>query len=112
MSNNKLVGHYNDVKPIYNDNLVKTGLCELITPKSHGTDYSFNIIKLQPGGLVKEQSHAEEHAVFILSGTCRILLGEEWVRVQQGNFLHIPANLKHSFSNDEAVPANVLILKK
>ena len=112
MSNKNLVGHYNDVKPIYNDNLIKTGLYELITPKSHGTNYSFNIMKLEAGGLVKEQSHAEEHAVFVLSGTCRILLGEEWVLVNAGNFLYIPSHLKHSFSNEAASPADVLILKK
>lgn len=114
MTIHNLVGDYSNLKPLTtpNANLVNTELFELITPKIHGTDYSFNILKILPNGLVKEQSHPEQHAIFILDGKCNILLGEEWVSVKKGNFLYIPADLKHSFSNSETVPTDVLILKK
>lgn len=114
MTIDNLVGNYSNLKPLNtpNANLVNTELYELISPKNHGTDYQLNIIKIMPGGLVKEQSHAEQHAIYILDGICRILLGEEWVSVKKGNFLYIPAEMKHSFTNSDNVPAEVLILKK
>jgi quercetin dioxygenase-like cupin family protein len=112
MSTENLIGDYAILKPQHSENLIDTELYELITPKSHGTDYSFNILKILQNGSIKEQSHAEEHSIFILDGKCNILLGEEWVSVKKGNFLHIPANLRHSFRNKEKTPVEILILKK
>jgi|WetSurMetagenome_2_1015567.scaffolds.fasta_scaffold08548_5 quercetin dioxygenase-like cupin family protein len=114
MSNDHLVGDYSSLKPLNtpNANLVNTELYELISPKIHGTDYTINILKIMPGGLVKEQSHVEHHAIMILNGTCNILLGKEWVSVKKGNYLYIPPDMTHCFSNNGPVPAEVLILKK
>jgi quercetin dioxygenase-like cupin family protein len=69
-------------------------------------------MKIMPGGLVKSQSHPEQHAVLILNGRCKILLGEEWVKVKDGNYLYIPADMTHAFANEEDMPVEILILKK
>jgi len=41
----------------------------------------------------------------------KILLGEEWGNVPQGSFLHIPAELTHSFSNESKSSVDIFILK-
>ena len=111
MSNNIQVGHVDRIKPSTTTNLVNTDLYELITPKSHGTQYSFNMMRILPGGTVAVQSHPEEHAIYVLEAECKILLSEEWVNVPQGSFLHIPAELTHSFSNESKSSVDILILK-
>lgn len=105
------VGNISQIQPSTTSNLVDTDLYELITPKSHGTPYSFNILRILPGGSVAVQSHLEEHAIYVLEGECNILLGEEWVNVAQGSFLHIPSELTHSFSNESQSSVDILILK-
>ena len=107
----KLAGHVSKVTPKTTANMVNTELYELITPEKHGSPFSFNMMKLQPGGVVKIQAHEDQHAVFVHSGTCRILLGEEWVEVETGGFLYIPPNLTHSFENVGYVTTEVVILK-
>ena len=111
MSNNTRVGHLDRIKPSTTANLVNTDLYKMINPKTHGTQYSFSMMRLLPGGSVAVQSHPEEHAIFMLAGECKILLGEEWVDVQQGSFLHIPPELTHSFSNESNSSVDILILK-
>lgn len=69
------------------------------------------MMKVMPKGVVSKQSHPEEHIVFILDGRCQILLGENWIDAQAGDFLHIPTGITHSFANHQENPAEVLILK-
>ena len=110
-NSNKLVGHAKNVTPKTTANMVDTELYELVTPEKHGSPFSFNLMHLKPGGIVKIQAHEDQHAVFIHKGTCKILLGEEWVSVEQGGFVYIPPNLTHSFENAGNVPTEVIILK-
>ncbi len=111
MAHNVQVGNISQIQPGTTSNLVNTDLYELITPKSHGTQYSFNMMRILPGGSVAVQSHPEEHAIYVPEGECKILLGEEWVNVPQGSFLHIPPELTHSFSNESKSSVDILILK-
>ena len=111
MAHNVQVGNISQIQPGTTSNLVNTDLYELITPKSHGTQYSFNMMRISPGGSVAVQSHPEEHAIYVLEGECNILLGEAWVNVPQGCFLHIPPELTHSFSNESKSSVDILILK-
>jgi len=111
MDYNVQVGNICQTQPSAISNLVNTDLYELITPKSHGTRYSFNMMRILPGGSVAVQSHPEEHAIYVLEGECKILLGEEWGNVPQGSFLNIPAELTHSFSNESKSSVDIFILK-
>ena len=112
MDFNGLVGNIKDVTPTTTSNLVNTELYELITQESHGTDFSFNILRILQEGAVEKQSHVDEHAVFVIDGKCRIQLGEKWITAEKGNYLYIPPNMTHSFSNVEKKRAEILILKK
>jgi quercetin dioxygenase-like cupin family protein len=107
----RFTGHMKNVTPKTTANMVDTELYELITPEKHGSPFSFNLMYLKPGGVVKIQAHEDQHAVFVHSGTCRILLGDEWVDVEHGGFVYMPPNLTHSFENAGKVPAEVVILK-
>jgi len=110
-SNDYLIGRLKNVKPQKTSNMVKAELYELITQRNHQTTYSFNLLKILPGGSLKEQSHPEQHAIFLLDGTCSILVGNKWVNVQKGDFLHIPHHVAHAFSNEGKLPVDILILK-
>lgn len=111
MSEDKLMSNINEVKLSTTPNMVNAYLYKLITQESHGTNFSFNMMKILPDGVVKKQSHPEQHAVFILDGKCGILLGEQWVDAKKGDFVYIPENLTHSFTNDGHMVTDILILK-
>ena len=106
-----LVGHKKKVIPKTTANMVDTELYELVTQEKHGTSFSLNMMKLRSGGEVKRQSHPDLHAIYILSGNCRVLLGDEWVDMEQGGYAYIPPGLPHSFTNVGTDPTEVLILK-
>ena len=65
MIRNTRPGHIDKIKPSTTSNLANTDLYELITPKSPGTEYSFNTMRLLPGGSVAVQSHLGEHAIYV-----------------------------------------------
>ena len=106
-----LVGDKKKVIAKTTPNMVDTELYELVTQDKHGASFSFNIMKIKPGGEVKRQSHSEQHAIYVISGKCRILLGDEWVDMEHGGYAYIPSYLDHSFTNAGTGPAEVLILK-
>jgi quercetin dioxygenase-like cupin family protein len=112
MDVSRLHGNVKNVEPTTTPNLINTKLYELITQGRHGTDFSFNILKIFEKGTVKTQSHADEHAVFVLVGKCQIQVGEELVTLDKGGYLYIPSNATHSFSNLEQEVVEILILKK
>jgi len=107
----RLVGQVKKVTPKTTAAMVDAELYELITPEKYGSPFSFNMMKLAPKGIVKIQAHEDQHAVFVHSGQCRILLGEKWVEVAEGGYVYIPPNLTHSFENHGKVLAEVLIVK-
>ncbi len=111
MDINNLYGAMAEVEPKGLPSLKNTQLLELVTQGKHGTSFSFNILKMSPGGEVAEQFHADQHAIFIVDGRCRVLLGEEWVTLEAGGYAHIPSGLTHAFVADEQTGASVLILK-
>ena len=91
--------------------LTHTGLKELITTEKCGCPFSFNILQMDPGGQVAEQSHEAQHAIYVINGICRILIGEEWITLSQGGYTYIPPNVTHAFDADSEQGGEVLILK-
>jgi len=106
-----LAGHKKKVIPKTTTTMINAELYELVTQEKHGTSFSFNIMKIGPGGEVKVQSHRDQHAIYILSGKCRVLFGEESVDMEEGGYAYIPPDLTHSFTNVGTDPTEVLILK-
>ncbi len=111
MPYNNLVGNIKNKDSISLPSLINGELYKLITQESHATAFSFNLIKILPEGLIQKQTHAEQHVVFILKGECKILLDEKWISVQEGDYIYIPSNMTHSFSNSEKIPVEFIILK-
>jgi quercetin dioxygenase-like cupin family protein len=112
MRANVLHGNVKNVVPTKTGNLINTELYELITKESHGTDFSFNMLRILQNGSIKAQSHNDEHAIFLLSGRCEVKVGEETLRLEKNSYLYIPPNAIHAFWNMEEEPAEIVILKK
>lgn len=106
-----LVGHKKQIIPKIPTSMVGAELYELVTKEKHGTPFSFNIMKIEPGGEVKKQAHHDQHAIYILRGICRVLFGDEWMDMEEGAYAYIPPDLSHSFANAKEDTTEILILK-
>jgi quercetin dioxygenase-like cupin family protein len=81
-----------------------------------GTDDSPCVMEgtVPPKGVVPLHSHADPEIFLPVSGEIEGLSQadgkSEWVRVTPGTIFHVPANAKHAWRNNAAVPAVVIIV--
>jgi (S)-ureidoglycine aminohydrolase len=55
-------------------------------------DMHVNIVNFEPGGAIPfPETHVMEHGIYILEGKAMYLLNEDWVEVQEGDFLWLRA---------------------
>jgi (S)-ureidoglycine aminohydrolase len=55
-------------------------------------DMHVNIVNFAPGGAIPfPETHVMEHGIYILEGKAMYLLNEDWVEVEQGDFLWLRA---------------------
>jgi (S)-ureidoglycine aminohydrolase len=55
-------------------------------------DMNVNIVTFQPGGVIPfAETHVMEHGLYVLQGTARYLLNEDWVEVGPGDFMWLRA---------------------
>jgi (S)-ureidoglycine aminohydrolase len=55
-------------------------------------DMHVNIVNFLPGGAIPfPETHVMEHGIYILEGKAMYLLNEDWVEVQEGDFLWLRA---------------------
>ena len=55
-------------------------------------DFHVNIVNFQPGGRIPfPETHVMEHGIYVLQGTARYLLNEEWIDVGPGDFMWLRA---------------------
>ena len=55
-------------------------------------DLQVNIVTFQPGGVIPfSETHVMEHGIYVLQGTARYLLNEDWVDVGPGDFMWLRA---------------------
>ena len=71
----------------------------LISKDDGAPNFSMRLFELEPGGRTPLHSHPWEHEVFILSGRCRVILGDEERVVEPETAIYVPPNLTHSFLN-------------
>src|ERR1700757_2246086 len=85
---------------------------ELLSPPTEDA-YCVMIGTIPPGGGVPLHSHPEAESFYVLSGVVEALVqttgGLEWQRLAQGDFIHIPAGVKHAWRNRPNEPASALI---
>ena len=71
----------------------------LISKDDGAPNFSMRLFELEPGGRTPLHSHPWEHEVFILSGKCKVILGDEEKIVDPHAAIYVPPNLRHSFVN-------------
>ncbi|MEO5833725.1 MAG: bifunctional allantoicase/(S)-ureidoglycine aminohydrolase [Nakamurella sp.] len=55
-------------------------------------DMHVNIVNFEPGGVIPfPETHVMEHGIYILEGKAMYLLNQDWVEVQEGDFLWLRA---------------------
>jgi anti-sigma factor ChrR (cupin superfamily) len=69
---------------------------------------------LHPGEAVPLHSHSAAEDFYLLSGEAEALVqtqhGLDWMKVQTGDFIHIPGNMKHAWRNRCLAPAEQIIV--
>ncbi len=61
-------------------------------PLDLGYDFHVNIVTFRPGGRIPfAETHVMEHGIYVLQGTARYLLNQDWVEVGPGDFLWLRA---------------------
>jgi (S)-ureidoglycine aminohydrolase len=61
-------------------------------PLDLGYDFHINIVNFAPGGRIPfAETHVMEHGLYVLQGTARYLLNEDWVEVGPGDFMWLRA---------------------
>ena len=72
----------------------------VITDQSVGAQKSMlGISTFTPGTDTPQKIHTEDEFCYVVSGTGRITVGEEFVEYGPGAFLFIPAGVPHGVSN-------------
>lgn len=63
-----------------------------VDPADLAHDMQVNIVNFEPGGLIPfTETHVMEHSIFILEGKAVYRLNQDWVEVQEGDFLWLRA---------------------
>jgi (S)-ureidoglycine aminohydrolase len=63
-----------------------------VEPEDLRHDCHVNIVTFQPGGVIPfAETHVMEHGLYVLQGTARYLLNQDWVDVGPGDFMWLRA---------------------
>ncbi|PYC47239.1 (S)-ureidoglycine aminohydrolase [Litorivita pollutaquae] len=63
-----------------------------VDPSDMRHDMHVNIVTFQPGGVIPfAETHVMEHGLYVLQGTARYLLNDDWVDVGPGDFMWLRA---------------------
>ena len=55
-------------------------------------DMHVNIVNFEPGGVIPfPETHVMEHGIYVLEGKAVYLLNQDWVEVQEGDFMWLRA---------------------
>ncbi|MGH1453993.1 MAG: bifunctional allantoicase/(S)-ureidoglycine aminohydrolase [Paracoccaceae bacterium] len=81
-----------EVAPIPMPNAPKWSTTRFADPADLRHDMHVNIVTFQPGGLIPfAETHVMEHGLYVLQGTARYLLNQDWVDVGPGDFMWLRA---------------------
>ncbi|MDX1412756.1 MAG: cupin domain-containing protein [Candidatus Promineifilaceae bacterium] len=85
----------------YYDNQMAAGVREtwLIGKAEKAQNFAFRYYELDVSGRSRLEKHAHDHGIMFLHGQGRILLGEEWQDVAQGDVVYIEPNQQHQILN-------------
>jgi len=88
-----IVRHESDVEKSPMPNCGATWATQrFIDPFDMAHDFHVNIVNFQPGGRIPfAETHVMEHGLYVLQGTGKYLLNQDWVDVGPGDFMWLRA---------------------
>lgn len=72
----------------------------LISEDDGAPNFAMRMFEVSPGGYTPLHSHPWEHEVYITSGSGKVFRDQEYVPVEEGDFVFIRPNEEHQFKND------------
>ncbi|MFX0044499.1 MAG: cupin domain-containing protein [Candidatus Hermodarchaeota archaeon] len=79
----------------------KTTVRWLVGRKTGATTYAMRYFEIQPGGIVPEHSHQEEHEIFVLRGEAKLIGDCDADAAKKDDVLYIPPDFPHGYDNTE-----------
>jgi quercetin dioxygenase-like cupin family protein len=82
-------------------NSTETTIQWLITKEDGAERFTMRRFEIQPGGQIGIHSHPEEHEIYILQGTGKLIdESGDTFQVHEGNVVFVPPNEPHGYRND------------
>ena len=70
----------------------KWSTTRFVDPDDMSHDMHVNIVNFEPGGRIPfEETHVMEHGLFVLEGTGRYNLNQDWYEVEAGDYMWLRA---------------------
>ena len=62
-------------------------------------NFEIRYFTIPPRGLSSLDEHAHDHGVMVMQGRARVMLGETFQEVSEGDVIYIPSMERHQFEN-------------
>jgi quercetin dioxygenase-like cupin family protein len=79
----------------------KTTMRWLVGKSTGARTYAMRRFEVAPGGIIPLHNHEEEHEIFILNGSAKVLGGSEGAVAQKDDVVYVPPNEPHGYDNTE-----------
>lgn len=79
----------------------KTTMRWLIDKTNGARTYAMRHFVIAAGGIVPVHSHPEEHEIFVLSGSAKMLGSGEGLVAKKDDIIFVPSNELHGYDNTE-----------
>ncbi|MFX0054199.1 MAG: cupin domain-containing protein [Promethearchaeota archaeon] len=83
----------------------------LLGPENSSTRFALRTYIIESGGHSAPDNHRHEHGVYVLSGILQVKVGEQLLKLNPGDVIHIAANEPHQFLNPWSQPAKFLCVR-
>jgi len=82
----------------------------MVLKRTDLAEFSSRIFRMDPGGHTAIHTHEREHVAVVVSGSCRVEVGEESWTAEAGSIITVPPNLIHRFTNPDKERLVLLIM--
>lgn len=82
----------------------------LIGPQDGAPNFVLRYFTLPPHGSSGLDEHAHEHGVMVMHGRARVLLGDRYEEISEGDVVFIPGWERHQFQNLSDEPFTFLCI--
>ncbi|TFG11978.1 cupin domain-containing protein [Candidatus Thorarchaeota archaeon] len=77
----------------------KTTMRWLIGKSTGAKSYAMRYFEIQPGGIIPEHNHDEEHEIFVLQGEAKLIGSENHSTAKKDDVVFISSNEPHGYDN-------------